>query len=152
MADIEYIRKTLNYDPLTGLFSKRGGTPVGGITSQGYIAIGLNYRRYLAHRLAFVCMLGRWPEQQVDHINRIRIDNQWCNLREVNASQNASNRGANTNKVLPRGVFKQGLKFRSKIKIKGKQTHLGYFNSPEEAEAALQKKYLEVYGEYAPKV
>ena len=45
-----------------------------------------------AHRIAFLWMTGRWPEPETDHINGIRNDNRWSNLREVTVSQNQLNR------------------------------------------------------------
>lgn len=59
---------------------------------KGYIYIKIGQRKYAAHRLAFMYMEGTWPEHEVDHINRVKDDNRWENLRRVTNLENASNR------------------------------------------------------------
>jgi HNH endonuclease len=58
------------------------GAVAGSLNSSGYLIIGIDYRRYLAHRLAFLWVEGRWPDG-IDHCNLDRKDNRWCNLREA---------------------------------------------------------------------
>jgi len=36
-------------------------------------------------------MTGQWPKEYIDHKNRKRDDNRWCNLREATHSQNYVN-------------------------------------------------------------
>ena len=38
-------------------------------------------------------MTGNWPKDMIDHRNRAKKDNRWCNLREVTRAQNAHNTG-----------------------------------------------------------
>lgn len=45
-----------------------------------------------AHRAAWALVAGRWPELEVDHINRRKGDNRFRNLREVTHKRNAQNR------------------------------------------------------------
>ena len=94
------------YDPITGLFIRRHnkgkwkiGDIAGGIDAKGYLSISIDGRKYKAHRLAFLYVVGVVPEI-VDHINGVRSDNRWCNLRSCNASQNAMNRKVHTNNEL----------------------------------------------------
>ena len=42
-------------------------------------------------------MTGDWPNGVIDHINRDRTDNRWCNLRDVDYSLNSQNRGLQSN-------------------------------------------------------
>jgi hypothetical protein len=52
-------------------------------------------------------MTGEWPIDQVDHINRIRDDDRWINLREATPQQNRNNKAH----YEWRGIFRHGKKF-----------------------------------------
>lgn len=106
----------------------------------GYLQIGILGEYYRAHRVIWKWMTGAWPDH-VDHINGIRDDNRWENLRSVSASENHRNRGTprgNTSGFV--GVFwnKQKRKWASTICVNGKRTRLGFFDAPEDAHAAYQ--------------
>lgn len=82
------LKELLKYNPDSGAFRwrvswTRTRLPAGCIHSDGYRRIEIDGRRYLASRLAWLYMKGRMPENFVDHINRIRDDNRWANLRHV---------------------------------------------------------------------
>ena len=51
----------------------------------------LNQRMIWAHRAAIAITTGRWPDGEVDHINRDKTDNRLCNLRIVTHSENRRN-------------------------------------------------------------
>jgi hypothetical protein len=93
---IEVAEKLLAYDPETGDFLwrksrsrvARAGDIAGSEDGQGYVVIMVNQRHYQAHRLAFLFMTGKWPVGVIDHINTIRNDNRWCNLRELSRLEN----------------------------------------------------------------
>lgn len=143
------LQELLEYAPETGVFTwkvslnsrGRAGSPAGCLNSDGYVCIGIRGKLYVAHRLAFLYMLGNFPEQQADHINGIRTDNRWANLRQLTLKENTQNRrrAPPTNKssgVL--GVTKnaKGLPWRARIKVDGKKVGLGSFATLEEASAA----------------
>ena len=94
------LKEVLRYDPDTGVFTwlvtipniKGVGAVAGTIKSTGYIRIGINKRQYYAHRLAFLYMSGELPFDHTDHINGIRHDNRWCNLRAVTEKENHKNK------------------------------------------------------------
>ena len=147
--DQAYLRSILHYCPDTGVFtwasSRQGilpGRVAGSLAANGYINIGIDRKIYFAHRLAFLWMLGKFPENQVDHINRVKTDNRWSNLRDVpqgGGFGNASNRVIGQKSGLPRGVTKYGRKFRAKIYIAGKHINLGAFSTAKEAGEAYDK-------------
>ena len=141
------LRATLDYDELTGVFLNRftrnnNGAPIGGkagtISHYGYIEICIEGVLYKAHRLAWLYVTGQWPLQLIDHINRIKADNRFKNLREVSSSTNVQNtlsaRKNNSTGYL--GVIPHGNGFRAQIMKSGRTTSLGTFKTPELAHAA----------------
>jgi len=71
----------------------------GSVNNLGYVKIKLNGKSYAAHRLAFLYVTGSWPENQVDHINRIRTDNRWENLRKASNAENMLNTVLHKNNI-----------------------------------------------------
>ena len=54
---------------------------VGCINSEGYRIINIDGIEYYAHDLAFLYMTGEVPKGEVEHINGIKDDDSWKNLR-----------------------------------------------------------------------
>lgn len=122
----------------------------GGLNKEGYIRIRLNGVEYRAHRIIWEMFNGKIPEGMlVDHINRIKTDNRIENLRLATQSQNLSNQPGRSSLGLPKGVQIANSKFRAKIRIDGKTTHIGTFNTAEEAGKAYEMKAIEIHGEFA---
>ena len=96
MITQEELKSLLNYNPETGMFvwaAKRQKIQIGSIAgtpSKGYISIGINYKAYSAHKLAWLYVYGVWPTE-IDHINHVKTDNRIKNLRETTRSQNQKN-------------------------------------------------------------
>lgn len=163
MLSAERLRSVLDYSPETGVFlwKIRCGTkyPVGSIAGSkeraGYIKIGVDRRVYKAHRLAYLYMTGGWPKEDIDHINEIKDDNRWLNLRNANDSQNK----ANTRKYrrrkydLPKGVDfrpdKKSKPYVARVRVRGKIIHLGYYASPEEAHSVYCIGAQRYHGDFA---
>ena len=107
MIDQNYLKSILIYNPETGIFTwrhrhdadKRWNTRyankiAGSTDSNGYIQIHINKKLFMAHRLAFLYMTGEHPREFIDHINGIRNDNRWENLRNASHSENQQNQRA----------------------------------------------------------
>ena len=136
----EKIKEVLHYDLDTGVFVwlKRTsvrimiGDTAGCVSKNGYYQIkALNIVSY-AHRLAFLYMTGEWPKDQVDHINHIKTDNRWCNLRASTDKENRKNmprQKNNTSGVNGVGWDSSRKKWISCIKINSKAIHLGRFSN-----------------------
>lgn len=93
---IETLKKHISYNPKTGVFTYLQGINTGKKPKKychGYITVNFLGMRISAGRLAWFYMTGRWPEpgMMIDHINRNKVDNRWCNLREVTPSENSLN-------------------------------------------------------------
>ena len=148
-ADVtaEYLREILIYNPLIGIFTNRikrwsamPGQIVGSINLLGYIAIGINDRVWLAHRLAFLYMTSEWPKNSVDHINGIRNDNRWKNLRDVTQFVNLQNqkrakRGSRSGLLGVTINNKNVQSWQAKITVHKKVIYLGTYPTKEEAHA-----------------
>jgi hypothetical protein len=115
VIDADYVRKRLEYDPDTGVFTwkpriddKRwtaqfAGGVAGSINNKGYRRIRIDGESYVAARLAWVYVYGEWPKNQIDHINRKRDDDRLVNLRDVTHTENNNNRSDNNG--CPEGVY-----------------------------------------------
>ena len=141
------LRELLHYCPERGVFTwivaagrrVRVGDVAGYAKPDGYRQIMVNGKQYYAHRLARLYMTGAWPKDQIDHINGVTGDNRWANLREATHAQNQQNMAiSSANKSGYMGVSWHGKagNWQAQIKISGRNKHLGYFTSPEDAHAA----------------
>lgn len=142
----EALRAAYCYDAASGNFYRisaaRGARPgriVGNIDSGGYVRFEVHGAQYRAHRLAVLYVAGRWPAALVDHINGIRSDNRWVNLREADIKLNAENtKRARANNLSCGflGVTRRGPSFVAQIKADGAYRYLGSFTSGEAAHDA----------------
>jgi hypothetical protein len=101
-----------------------------------YITINLYKKKYPAHRLVFLYMIGRFPNAILDHINGDGTDNRWNNLREASIAENNRNaRLQHNNKSGITGVswHKQHKKWYAKINHNGKSIFLGLFENINDA-------------------
>lgn len=154
----EYLQKVLHYDPVTGEFhrlisttnSVKPGDKAGTINGNGYLTIMVGGRLHQAHRLAWLFMAGTWPEHQIDHINEVKTDNRWVNLRAATNAENRQNmhQAQANNKTGLRGVSwdKDAKKFKAQIKINGKKKSIGRFATAQDAHAA----YVEAKNKFHP--
>lgn len=143
----ERLKELLHYNPETGIFiwivrtgmRNKVGCVAGTKNPTGYIQIGIDRKFYRVHRLAFLYMTGYCDETKaVDHINGIRDDNRYCNLRLVCALENRQNqkKAQINNKLGFLGVSASRGKIRAIIMSNGKKSYLGYFETPELAHQA----------------
>lgn len=158
-SDAALIRRILFYSPRTGFFrwkyredyppqwNSRYADKKAGATNNligGYIYISVYSKLLPAQRIAWIYVTGKWPRDEIDHINTKRHDNRWNNLRQANRKQNSVNRGANRNNKI-------GIKWVSKMKNKWRAQcggHIGMFNTPEEAHAAALKVAKKRHGNF----
>lgn len=162
MIAVERLREALSYDAETGVLTwkinrraaRRAGDVAGSIGMIGYRKIEIDGRCYLAHRVIWAMMTGKWPVDQIDHINGDRADNRFANLREATPHQNQGNRLPTKGKTLPTGVFfyKNDGKYGAAITMCGRDKrskYLGIFSTPEEAAEAYRAAAVNYFGEFA---
>ena len=90
------LKERLSYDPLTGVFTwlngQRKGKIAGTRHKSGYVNLSMNCQSNLAaHRMAFLYTTGKIPEF-IDHINHVKHDNRWSNLRAATRKDNDTNK------------------------------------------------------------
>lgn len=154
MAEIKHpltharLLQMLRYDPKSGEFawindrsgkgSGRKRVVAGSMHSAGYVSIRLDRSLYLAHRLAWFYVTGAWPEWQIDHIDGVRTNNAWSNLREVDNQVNQENqrKAQSSNKTGLLGVSANRDRWSASIKADGQRNYLGTYDTPELAHAA----------------
>ena len=101
--------------------------------SNGYIRIKIGGKLYRAHRLIMMAFVGE-SDQDVDHINRIKTDNQFENLRYCTRSENSLNREWVDN---AKGYSWHRNKWEARININNKPKHLGSFEKEADARQAF---------------
>jgi len=150
-------RKLHSYCPETGEFIRlkdtkiifsnkviKAGTTSGRLRHE-YIVIDVLGKTYMAHRLAWLYMTGNWPAHQIDHINGIKTDNRWCNLRECTNSENQMNTKSKTGlKNIRRAGNKYWVTVRSQ-----KGVYSEGFSTLDEAKAAAFKARNSLHGQFA---
>lgn len=81
------LKERLLYNPKTGVFSYRYNVrrrvqdaSAGRIHPDGYVRIGINYKQYLGHVLAWLYVSGQWPTGTIRHRDGNRSNNAASNL------------------------------------------------------------------------
>lgn len=144
---IDEIKKFLRYHPVSGRFEwiadsgkcRYAGKEAGSAMGNGYVAVTIFKTRYYCHRLAWAFMTGAFPSEQIDHINGVKSDNRWTNLREATPTLNSQNnrRARKHNKTGFLGVVSVGLRFKARIGMPNRKIiYLGTFDTPQEAHDA----------------
>lgn len=157
---VDLLNELFEYDKETGdLIWKepkangkvKKGDIAGCVDSHGYIKIDLNYKKHRAHRLVFLMHKGYLPKT-IDHINGNRSDNRIENLRAVTAGQNQHNRKINSNNTSGyKGVSwnTRTKTWKATVALERKRIHLGFYKTPEEADAVIRKAREELHGSFA---
>jgi hypothetical protein len=112
LPSVEYLRECFDYDPEAGelrwktrprehftttnvwatMNTKVGGKVAGNIARTGYRVVTIGLREYSVHRVVWKLMTNEEPPPELDHVNGVRTDNRWCNLRAANRYEQGYNR------------------------------------------------------------
>lgn len=136
----------IHYNPETGRFTHlrtsgkaKKGAIAGNIAPNGYWQLRVFNKLFAASRLAWFYMTGEWPRETIDHINGIRTDDRWSNLRLASKTENNWNTGPMSNcKSGLKGAWrcKSTGRWLSMLEVNRKRIWLGRFDTAEEAHKA----------------
>lgn len=122
----------------------RVGQECGRVTSHGYRKLRVFGKEYYVHRLVWLLKTGSWPNNQIDHINRNRLDNRFSNLRDVTCQQNLCN-----NNFLGIKKASRGSTYSASITVNKQTIYLGNFPNAELARqaylSAKEKYHAPIY-------
>ena len=158
MLTDQKLREMLSYDMTTGVFIWRqnvrrakAGQEAGVKRPDGYLIITFNQRSYRAHRLAWFYVYGEWPRGELDHINCDPSDNRISNLRVATRAQNVANtrRKCSSGNML-KGVTpaRDGVRYKAQIRVNGKNTYLGTYDSELTAHRAYCEAAKKEFGAF----
>lgn len=144
--NLERLKELLHYDPETGIFTWRiwrknqvkPGT-IAGYLQNGYVVIEIEGQPFKAHRLAIYYVYEYWPENNIDHRDRIKYHNWINNLREASSIQNARNAGNyshNSTGIRGTHFCKTRKKYGAVIRVNAKVYTLGFYKCLDNAVCA----------------
>ena len=135
----------------TGGNGNTAGKKLGWLDQTGYIHTKVKGKFFRLHRLIYMYHHGELPEQ-LDHINRNKLDNRIENLRPADGFENASNRKLfknNTSGCKGVGYRKSTNKWFVYVNIKNKRKNIGSFDDLELAELVAIEARDKYHGFFA---
>ena len=138
------VKKLLHYSDgklfwKVGRGSAKVNSIAGWLTYDGYFRIGINGKIYNRNRIVWLWHNGYFPENQLDHIDRVRHHDYIENLREVSQQCNMRNCINHiTNKSGVKGVHWSANrgKWVASLSLKNKMKFLGRYKSFDNAVCA----------------
>lgn len=110
----------------------------------GYVAEQVQYMHHVVLARQGIARL-----EHTDHDDRNKLNNRRGNLKPVTCSQNHQNKGMQRNNISGFiGVtwYARTSRWRAAIQVNGRQIHIGYFDTPEQASAAYQRAKGRLHG------
>lgn len=115
------------------------------LTGPGYAAAKFDGQQRYLHRV----ILDAQPGQEVDHINRDKLDNRRRNLRLVDHATNMANtssRAGSTSRHRGVSWHKARRKWVVYVKVRGVQHYCGIYEDEDEAAAVAAAERKRLYG------
>jgi hypothetical protein len=146
MITQEKLREWVDYNPLTGVFtairnSRQNVRIAGDICgcldkSKGYMQFSVDGEKNLSHRFAAIYMGVNIEGKEIDHINHIKHDNRWSNLRVVDHVSNQRNRPLfknNKSGVIGVSFIAREKMWYASIQVNKKSINLGSYADKKDA-------------------
>ena len=117
------------------------------ISKDGYPVVSIERKSEYIHRLVM-----NFPDGNIDHKNRNKLDARKANLRVCSMSENLANttkRITNTSGFKGVMFFKRDSKWQAQITKDYKKIHIGYFDTAEAAAIAYDQKAKQLFGDFA---
>lgn len=148
----ERVSQLLDYSPEDGSFrwkvtptpSVNAGDIAGGVSVLGYRRIRVDGALYLAHQLAILLGTGHWPEGPVRHLDGNRSNDRLSNLFELPPG---TPKPENTSGFTGVTFHAATGKYMARLRIDGRVTYLGTFETPEEANDAREAAIKRLIGQ-----
>ena len=159
MITQQRLHEVYSYDTATGEFRRRSTVrrwrvgQIAGAFHHGYVRINIDREMYYAHRLAWLYVYGKMPDEEIDHINHCRSDNRLDNLRLASRMDNGANlpiKRNNTSGVSGVSWATREQKWEVHLMRNGVRYNLGQFSDFDQAVAARRAAEQEHFGDFAP--
>lgn len=139
-----------DYDPINGLLIRKRKTRSDAFDEIEYChTVFFQGKDYPYTTLCWVIYYGKFPDNWIDHKDRIKAHNWITNLREVTPTQNQQNKAGYGQ--YPKGVVwrNRPKAWAARIRVNGERICLGNFYTMEEAAKAYQEACIKYHGEFA---
>jgi len=146
-----FCRSRLSYNMETGHLTwtagRLKGQRAGSAGESGRRKIKIAGKTYKEHRIIFLMVMGRFPKEQIDHIDHNPSNNKWDNLRECSNKQNSMNLPMMKTKKTSRyprvSIHRRDQNYRVRINKPGGGVYTKYFKSEDDAGSHAREKYIE---------
>ena len=148
-----YLQELFEYDNEQGhlIYKQKKGRrkrgDIAGCSKTRYRHVSIDSQEYLEHRIIWMYVTGIDPGPlEIDHINEIKTDNRFENLRIATPKEQAGYRIGHRGYVR---VKRNGVVYNSwsaSIRIKGKQTYIGCYPCPLLARLAYEDAFFNEHG------
>lgn len=165
---VDLVRSLFDYDAQTGKLTWRhredlkpkakawndryAGKETATVLRKGHRYVSIYKQSIAAHRVIWFHVNGVWPKDQIDHINCIKTDNRFENLREADYCGNGHNVGlTKRNSSGHKGVYwsKAAQKWQVRITNVRVTHYLGIYDDLAEAAAVYATAAKKLHGEFA---
>tara|TARA_R110001632_G_scaffold23431_1_gene66338 strand:+ start:51 stop:596 length:546 start_codon:yes stop_codon:yes gene_type:complete len=146
---LDYLTANYTYDRDAGqVFNNKTGKPSLAVNSRGYLRVTTcvnNKNKFIqTHHVVWFFEYGEWPTQCMDHVDGVKTNNHYTNLRLVTNRENLQAYRKSIKSSSPyQGVTKnkRSGKFSTRIRAGegSKQHYLGYFACELEAARAYDR-------------
>lgn len=153
------IREVFDYHPdgyliwkIDSGYNKTKNRRPGVINAYGYSQVKAFQKGYAEHRLIWAWHYGRYPEMDIDHIDRNRANNRIENLRLATRSrnnQNSTKRAATSSRYKGVSWSKVAKKWHAYLNTEEGRMYLGIHVKEEDAARAYDTAAKEHFGEFA---